>query len=129
MEYTRLNNDCCATNNRLSVSTGIMNYHFDNTQNKPNNTCFLELGQFSKYTRRLPVSQVIDNESNLFGLNNRSSKCNNGKVIYSCNKPNSLNRTLSCDGKSGSAIFRQCNSSSSKKCNNNNDNNLLGFML
>ena len=120
MSLTRSFDDKCAIQGRMGVSSGVSNYVLDTTRNVPSNPCTPDFGVFTNVTRNMPVSRMVDFESNIFGLNNKLSKC--GSNVPPCSN---MNRNgMYCDGKPQSFVLNTCSIVDTP-----NKNTFLGFRL
>lgn len=104
MAFTRIHDDKCSMDGQSKISTGIMNFVLDTTKSVPYTSCMPEIGIYGGITRKMPISQMIDNESKMLGLGQKLSKCPNNSIP--CYNPNS--KGMYCDGKSQSGVLNTC---------------------
>ena len=104
MSTTRVYDDKCAIDQKTGLNSGILGYVMDPSRNTPQNSCMPEFGIFTSTTRKMPVSQMVDAESKMFGLDKKLSKCSNNTPP--CSFPNT--KGLYCDGKTDNNFLGTC---------------------
>ena len=94
MFSTRIRSNDTRINDLSTVNNTIFNRYVDQTQTMPANPHLAQFGLFSPVTRLMPVSQMIDFESSMLGLNNKIGQNTKANIPPNCYKSN---KGMYCD--------------------------------
>jgi hypothetical protein len=94
MSLTRLSYDECAYNKALKQSTSPLNYMLYPGKFYNCSKCRIELGQVGGNNVSLYNGNLVDLESNLMGIDNKTNKCN--KVVRNPLENAKLNNLNNC---------------------------------
>ena len=94
MFSTRIRSDDTRISDESSINKTILNRNLDKTQTMPSDPHLPQFGLFSPVTRLMPVSQMVDFESSMLGLNNKIGKNNKANIPSNCSRSN---KGMYCD--------------------------------
>lgn len=97
MSSNRLTYDGCSYEQRLNQSMGPGNYVMYPGKYENKNMCRIQLGQVGGNGVSLYDGNMVDLESNLFGIDRRASLCDKSKYQPSCTNCAKSNSGLPCD--------------------------------
>jgi len=90
MSWNRTTNDQCAYNKNMGQSTASLSYTLDANKFYNQNDCRNTLGLLGGNNVSLPLSNMVDVESDLFNITRQQSKCPERKYTPKA-KPNGNN--------------------------------------
>jgi len=85
MASTRLKFDQCSINKETLQSAGIYNWQTDSARAESNTKCRDELGLYGGPILNLSLSEIVENQSKIFGLGRPSTNCPEQMSLPSCN--------------------------------------------
>lgn len=105
MSFTKLSYDDCAYRTNLSQNVGLLSYNLDSVKFNSCNKCRHEVGLVGGTAVSHVSGNLVDLESNLFGIDREASKCATMKYLprenetvgtkfYNLGAPNQVDTTM-----------------------------------
>jgi hypothetical protein len=110
MSWCRARDDGCAYRKQVSQSTAPINYTLDPNKFYNCNECRPDLGLMGGNNVSITQNNMVDLESDLFGITRQNSKCPERKYLPHCHKCDEISG-IPCEGCRGEQLSHlpECN--------------------